>query len=231
MLIRALLPLALLTAALAPAQQQPPPRRMVIHVETRANGEWKTVDPATIFESGAQVRFRVKANFAGYLYVMNQGTSGDYSLLFPREDTGLQNRLDPEQEYIVPATEGGAFRITGPPGQDTVYWMVTPLEIAPGRNPRPGYVPLPPPPPPGSKLNTLVPRCDDAVFRARGECVDSTAGPRKIQDQSKLPPNLRAVPDLRSRELVFIREKNAAVVSSPAGATGPVVYEFRLAHK
>lgn len=224
------LPMILLAAALLPAQ--PPPRRMVIHVETRTNGEWKTVDPATIFDSGAQVRFRVQTNFDGYLYVMNQGTSGDYTLLFPREDTGLLNRLASGQEFIVPASEGGAFRITGPPGQDIVYWMVTPMNIAPGGvQGRPGYVPLPPPPPPGSRLNTLVPRCDDAVFRARGECVDSTAGPRKVQDRAKLPENLRTVPDLRSRELVFIREKNAAVVSSPAGATGPVVYEFRLSHK
>jgi hypothetical protein len=226
---RALLSLLLIAPALAPAQDTP--RRMVIHVETRSNGDWKTVDPATIFEPGAQVRFRVKANFAGYLYVMNQGTSGDYTLLFPREDTGMRNRLDPDQEYIVPATEGGAFRVTGPPGHDIVYWMVTPLEITAGRNPRPGYVPLPPPPAAGTKLHTLVPRCDDAVFRARGECIDSTAGPRKVQDPAKLPPNLKSVPDLRSRELVFIREKNAAVVSSPAGAVGPVVYEFRLAHK
>lgn len=226
---RAFLSLLLLSPALLPAQETP--RRMVIHVETRTNGDWKTVDPATIFESGAQVRFRVQVNFSGYLYVMNQGTSGDYTLLFPREDTGMQNRLDPDQEYIVPAAEGGAFRITGPPGHDIVYWMVTPLEIAPPRTQRPGYVPLPPPPPPGSKLNTLAPRCDDAIWRARGECVDSTAGPRKVQDHAKLPPNLKSVPDLRSRELVFIREKNAAVVSSPAGATGPVVYEFRLSHK
>lgn len=230
-MLRAFLSFALLAPVLAPAQQQPPPRRMVIHVETRDNGEWKTVDPATIFDSGAYVRFRVKANFAGYLYVMNQGTSGDYTLLFPREDTGMKNQLAPDQEYIVPATEGGAFRVTGPPGHDIVYWMVTPLEIAPAGSPRPGYVPLPPPPPPGTKLNTLVPRCDDAVFRARGECIDSKAGPRRVQDPGSLPSNLKSVPNLRSRELVFIREKNAAVVSSPAGATGPVVYEFRLAHK
>jgi hypothetical protein len=228
---RALLSLVLLSAAVLPAQQQPPPRRMIIHVETRTDGDWKTVDPATIFDSGAQVRFRVQANFAGYLYVMNHGTSGDYSLLFPREDTGMRNELEPDKEYIVPATEGGAFRITGPPGHDIVYWMVTPLELAPGRSAHPGYVPLPPPPPAGTKLNTLVPRCDDAVFRARGECVDSKAGPRRVEDRSTLPPNLKSVPNLRSRELVFIREKNAAVVSSPAGATGPVVYEFRLAHK
>ncbi len=208
------------------------PRRMVIHVELRSNGQWKTVDPATIFDKDAQVRFRVKTNFAGFLYVMNQGTSGDYSMLFPRQDTGLANRVEPGREYLVPSTAEGAFKITGPPGQDIVYWMVTPVELArPARNGPPGYVPLPPPPPPGTKLNTLVPRCDDSVFRARGECIDSTAGPRRVQDASSLPSNLKDVPNLRSRELVFIREKDAAVVSSPAGLNGPVVYEFRLAHK
>lgn len=207
------------------------PRRIVIQVELRSSGEWKTVDPATIFDSGAQVRFRVKTNFAGFLYVMNQGTSGDYSLLFPREDTGSQNRVEPGREYLVPATTG-AFRITGPPGQDIVYWMVTPLNITPpsGGPSRPGYVPLPPPPP-GTKMHTLLPRCDDAVLRARGECVDSTAGPRKVQDPSVLPENLKQVPNLKSRELVFIRQQNTAVVSTPASGDGPVVYEFRLAHK
>lgn len=210
---------------------QAPPRRMIIHVELRNGGAWKTVDPATIFDSGAQVRFRMKANFDGYLYVMNQGTSGDYTMLFPREDTGLQNRIEPDREYIVPATTG-AFKVTGPPGQDTVYWMVTPIELArPGGTGPPGYVPLPPPPPPGSKLNTLTPRCDDAVFRARGDCIDSTAGPRRVQSTESLPSNLKDVPGLRSRELVFIREKEAAVVSSPSSLNGPVVYEFRLAHK
>jgi hypothetical protein len=221
----------LLPQAPVPARPETP-RRIVIQVELRSSGEWKTVDPATIFDSGAQVRFRVKTNFAGYLYVMNQGTSGAYTLLFPREDTGSQNRVEAGREYVVPATSG-AFRISGPPGQDVVYWMVTPLDIAPlsEDRSRPGYVPLPPAPPPGTKMHTLLPRCDDAVLRARGDCVDSSAGPRKVEDSSSLPENLKKVPNLQSREMVFIRQQNSAVVSSPASGSGPVVYEFRLAHK
>jgi hypothetical protein len=223
--------LSLLAPQTGPARGDAP-RRIVIQVELRSAGEWRTVDPATIFDSGAQVRFRVKTNFSGFLYVMNQGTSGEYTLLFPREDTGSQNRVEPGREYVVPATTG-AFRITGPPGQDIVYWMVTPLDIGPpaGDRSRPGYVPRPPAPPPGTKMHTLLPRCDDAVLRARGECVDSTAGPRKVDDTAALPENLKKVPNLKSRELVFIRQQNAAVVSSPSSGDGPVVYEFRLAHK
>lgn len=223
--------LALLVGSslLALAQQQAP-RRMEIQVELRQGAHWVTVDPATVFEQNAQIRFRVKASFAGYLYVMNQGTGGTYTLLFPREDTGQANRLEPGRQYYVPATDG-AFRIAGPPGHDVVYWMVTPVELGQGARPASAYVPLPPPPPPGTRLNTLVPRCDDAVFKARGECLDPNAGPRKVSSLETLPPNLKDVPNLRSRELVFIKEKDGAVVSTPSDIKGPLVYEFRLSHK
>jgi len=204
--------------------------RMEITLEHRpAGGEWKVVDPATVFDKDAVVRFRFRANFGGYLYVMNQGTSGDYTQLFPSQDTGQENRIDPGREYLVPAT-AGHFKITGPAGHDVLYWVVTPSAEEGGQRAS-GYKPLPPPPAAGTKLKTLTPRCDDAVFRARGECVDNAAGPRKVEDATALPKNLQSMPGLKSRELIFIREKNAAVVSSPAGLKGPVIYEFRLAHK
>lgn len=223
------LALCIVGASLA-QPQQPAPRRMEIQVELRKGAEWIMVDPATVFDKDAQIRFRVKANFAGYLYVMNQGTGGTYALLFPREDTGQVNRLEPGQGYTVPATEG-AFTPAGPPGHDIVYWMVTPVELGQSATPPSAYVPLPPPPPPGTKISTLKPRCDDAVFKARGECVDPKAGPRKVSSLSTLPPNLKDVPNLRSRELVFIKENNGAVVSTPAWLKGPLIYEFRLSHK
>lgn len=220
----------LMTGALLAQSQQPSPRRMEIQVELRKGMQWKQVDASTVFENGAHVRFRVKASFAGYLYVMNQGTGGAYTLLFPREDTGQDNRLEAGREYTVPATDG-SFRVAGPPGHDVVYWMVTPVEMSQSARPQSAYVPLPPPPPPGTKLNTLTPRCDDAVFKARGECLDSKAGPRKVASLDDLPPNLKDVPNLRSREIVFIKEKDGAVVSTPANLKGPMVYEFRLSHK
>jgi hypothetical protein len=219
----------LLAAGIAIGQSPQPQHRLEITVEQKGASGWVKVDPATVFESGARLRFRVKSNFLGFLYVMNQGTSGSYTLLFPREDTGSDNRLEPERETVVPATDG-AFSVVGPEGYDIVYWMITPAELATGQ-PRPGYVPLPPPPPAGTKLNTLRPRCDDTIFKARGECIDKEAGPRKVDAVETLPQNLKSVPDLKARELVFIRENGAAVVSTPPGLNGPVVYEFRVAHK
>ena len=64
------------------------------------------------------------------------------------------------KEYRIPATEAW-FRIDGPPGHDIVYWLVSPLPLAPGGN---GVPPLPKQKEP-PKL--LLPRCDDSIFRAR----------------------------------------------------------------
>jgi hypothetical protein len=179
-----------------------------------------------VFDTGDRVRFRFRANFDGYLYVMNQSTSGNYETLFPREDTGEQNRIEAGKVYVVPATQG-LFRITGPPGYDVLYWLVTPLSL--GAQPK--YQPLPPPPKSGPVPPRLTPRCDDTIFKARGECVDSSAGPKGVKPAEKLPENLSGVPGAASRELMFIREQDSSVVASPAPIGGPVIYEFRVAHR
>jgi hypothetical protein len=33
------------------------------------------------------------------------------------------------------------------------------------------------------------------------------------------------------RDLLFLRQENTAVISSPVPLAGPVIYEFRLAHR
>jgi hypothetical protein len=131
----------------------------------------------------------------------------------------------------VPSTQG-SFWITGPAGHDIVYWLVSPIELKGTDGKAPGS--LPPPAPParsGAGRAPLRPRCDDGVLRARGECVDSGAGPRKVGEESELPKNLSGVSRVNSRDLLFIREQDSSVVSSPVPLRGPVIYEFRLAHK
>ena len=194
------------------------PHRLEILLEKREGANWLVVDPGLVFQQGDRVRFRVRTNFDGYLYVMNQSTSGRSTLLFPGEDTGQKNHIEAGKDYLIPATRGW-FRITGPAGHEVVYWVAAPVELqAPGA--KPDYVPLPPPPKPGSVPPSLTPRCDDTVLRARGECVDTSAGPTAAKD--RLPDN---------REVTFIRQQKASVVASPATLKGPVVFEFRLAHR
>jgi uncharacterized protein DUF4384 len=206
----------------------PRTHRMEITLERLEGQTWTEVDPGFVFASGDRLRFRFTANFEGYLYVMNQGTSGSYELLFPREETGADNRIEQDTEYQIPATDAW-FRIAGPPGHDIVYWLITPVRLGEGQGVP--YRPLPPPPPLPVPSERLRPRCDDSIMRARGVCVDSSAGPRNVPSDSELPENLAKVPRLRSRELIIMKKGKEASVSAPASEDGPVFYEFRIAHK
>ena len=213
-------------AALATMGTAGDPQRIRLAVERQDASSklpvWRAVNPATVFSSSDRLRFKITANFSGYLHVMNQGTSGAYEQLFPRSDTGANNRIEAGKEYVVPAAQGW-FRPTGPAGQDIVYWVVTPVELTRA------YRPLPPPPPKEEIPAGLRPRCDDAIFKARGECIDHSAGVKPVESGASLPDNLGGL-GATPRELLFIQEKGGAVLSSPTPLTGPVVYELRLAH-
>ena len=193
------------------------PERVEIRLERREGGAWKSTDPGHVFAQGDQVRFRFRSDTAGYLYVINEGTSGTTTTLFPSAEAGTDNRIEAGREYLIPDHQG-AFRLTGPAGFDTVYRIVSPVRLG-GEMPR--YKPLPPPPAAGSVPGNLRPRCDDAIWKARGECVDTSAG---------LKPN--EVPGLRSRELLFLKKEQASVVAAPGpGPGGPMTVQFRLAHR
>ena len=203
----------LLSAATLFAQQ-----RLEITIEKRDAGAWKIMDPSHVFQEGDQLRFRFKSNQPGFLYVVNEGTSGEQSTLFPSEQSGTENKIEPGREYVIPST-AGAFRVTGPKGYDTVYWVLSPVRIGEPVK----YKPLPPPPAPGKVPANLSPRCDDTVMKARGECVDAGAG---------LKPN--PVPGLTPRELFFVRKGDQSIVSVPpvkVAPSAPITYQFRIAHQ
>jgi hypothetical protein len=201
------------------------PHRMELVLERLDGDTWRAIDPGLVLAQGDRVRFKFRTNFDGYLYVMNQSTSGTYEQLFPREETGQDNRISASKEYQVPATSA-AFRIAGPAGHETVYWLVAPARLS---DTAPRYQPPPaakgPPP-------TLIPRCDDTILKSRGDCVDPSAGPRLVPRGEQLPQNLNRPGMAREqRDLLFLRQKNTAVISSPVPLAGPVIYEYRLAHK
>ena len=199
--------------------------RMEIVLERLNGDDWRAVDPALVLAQGDRVRFKFRTNFDGFLYVMNQSTSGKYEQLFPRIETGEQNNVAANQQYQVPATST-AFRIAGPAGYEVVYWLVTPARLT-DAPPRFGA----PPPDLMVKPPTLIPRCDDSVMRARGDCVDHSAGLKLVPRGEQLPQNLAGAAETSPRDLLFMQQKETAVIASTSPLTGPVIYEFRLAHR
>jgi hypothetical protein len=198
--------------------------RMELMLERLDGDVWRSIDPGLVLNQGDRVRFKFRTNFDGFLYVMNQSTSGKYEQLFPRADTGEQNKIGASREYLVPATSA-AFRIAGPAGHEIVYWLVTPARLSDGG---PRTTPLPAAP---KAAPVLIPRCDETILKARGDCVDSSAGPKLVPRGEQIPDHLSGAFGQDPQGLMFLRQKNAAVISSPEPLSGPVMYEFRLAHR
>ena len=193
--------------------------RMELLLDRLDGSNWKLIDPGLILGSGDRVRFRFRTNFNGYLYVTNRSSSGKYEQLFPRGDTGEDNRIQASKEYQVPATSS-AFRIAGPAGYETVYWLVSPTPLAAGT-----------PAPHEESPAVLHPRCDDTILKARGDCVDSSAGPRLVPRGEVLPDALGQGSGSTRPDLLVMRQENTSVIASTAPLNGPVVYEYRLAHR
>lgn len=197
------------------------PQKIEVSVERKKGKSFERVDPGFVFEDGDYVRFRFKVNFNGYLYVTNHATSGRYVQLFPKQDTGLDNRVEKDREYLLPAGDLGWFRLEAPAGHELVYWIVSPARMADlgsgtSQAPRP---------------ERMTPRCDDSIFRARGECIDASAGPRAVSDAADLPPQIGGKLEMQPRELTLLKAGEKTTVVAQEGGEAPLVYLFRVAHK
>ena len=215
----------LLAAGLQAAQPaQPTPASgkpaLDIALEQEIDGKDVPVSPTHVFHSGDKIRVRVTSEFDGYLYIMDQGTSGSFATLFPTLAAGSDNRVQRGQSYAIPSTSA-TFQISGPAGFDVLYILLSPEPIA---TPTASSFVAPGP------VSSLKPRCNDSVFRARGECTDVTAGPAPVPRDAALPAPIAPLAGAASRDIIVTKKKDAVTVSSEGSKTAPVIYTFRLAH-
>ena len=78
------------------------------------------VDADTVFRSGDRIRFVFEPNVAGFLYVIQRGSSGRWSVLLPHpEIDGGQNRVAPYESVSIPPA--GWFRFDDNPGTEQVF--------------------------------------------------------------------------------------------------------------
>lgn len=221
---------ALLLAAMTMSSPAAPPVNAAgqtglvdIAIEMRHGDTPQVMNPEHVFATGDVIRFRLTSMVNGYLYVTNLSSSGKYTTLFPAPQTGSDNKIEAKKEYFVPATSDGWFEVEGPAGFETLYFLVSPAPVT-GAASAPAFTP------PGP-LSSLKPRCNDAIFHARGECIDTSAGVAPAPAAKQLPPDLQPAAGAASRDLVFSKKKDSTSVSAAGPLAGPVIYTFRLAHK
>lgn len=215
-------------AAQAPPAPQP---ALHINVQKREGTTARLMSEKHVFERGDQVRLRVRSDADGYLYVLNRSSSGTMTVLFPGHDAG-STRVERGHEYTLPASSQRWFTITDPPGYETLYFLVssepTP-DVRSGGGVNPPLVK-----PPGKTPDSgdgLIPRCNDEMFRARGDCLDLSAGPQAVDAADPLPESMNALSGTASRD-INISQEGQTVTVTPSKGDGPaVIYEFRIAHR
>ncbi len=71
------------------------------------------VSPDTVFHSGDRIRFAIEANAPGYLYIINQGSSGTWKPMFPSaEIEDGNNKIEGWRPYTMPPKSRLAFDTT-----------------------------------------------------------------------------------------------------------------------
>jgi uncharacterized protein DUF4384 len=106
-----------------PAQGRPGVR---VRIELDRDGRARWVSTRTVFRAGDKVRFHFAMNFPGYVAIINQGSSGRRSLLFPYE--GVSNHIGRTADYTVPQGEGW-FEFDDTPGKEQLTFIMSRREI------------------------------------------------------------------------------------------------------
>ncbi len=224
-----ILPVLALMLAIPPApraQSQDSPL-ISIRLEQKQGDIVRIVPQNTVFRSGEILRFRLTSHMAGYLYVVDRGTSGEIDTLFPAPGAAPEaNRIEPGQDNVVPAMGDGWFQVAGPSGFDILYFLLSanPI-ILPGSAASAEPQNTEPPPP------ELLPRCDDSIFRARGDCVDPSAGVAPLKPGAPIPRELVPLARTASRDIILTDDGGSTAVRAAAKAKLPLIYTFRLAHR
>jgi serine/threonine protein kinase len=102
-------------------------------IQSRGSNGDVDADPAETFHSGDRVRFAFASNVDGYLYVVQRGSSGQWTVLFPDpEANGGRNAIRKGEDYFVP--NNGWFAFDETPGTEEVFVVLStqPLDALPG---------------------------------------------------------------------------------------------------
>ena len=142
--------------------------------QASSGGNETDVDPASaVFRAGDRVRLSFESNVDGYLYVVQEGSSGRWNVLFPNPDSnGGRNTIRRGAEYVVPPD--GWFEFDATVGTELLFVVLSkePLSELPGFA-KPGAQP--------ERLNASVVESVQQSIRSRDLTFARDERPQTIQ--------------------------------------------------
>jgi hypothetical protein len=105
------------------ASQQPLGLRYAL-LKVGDSSELAEVLPETAFHSGDKVKISLMANQPGYIYIIQQGSSGNWRPLFPAQgDLPESNRVEAGRIYQIPS--GKSFQFNQQTGEERLFILLS----------------------------------------------------------------------------------------------------------
>jgi hypothetical protein len=213
----------------APAPANPAPGASSLHtvaavplgvrysvLKRNAANQFVEVNPDATFQSGDRIRIQVQANTSGYLYVVAQGSSGTWQVLFPSPQVaGGSNLLQPGDARQVPAGDRGQFVFDDRGGTEKLFLVLA---------------------------RQAEPDLDKLIYSMGGTAPGSSGTPRTLQASASVGNDVveRVRAQVSARDLVIEKvdgevdgkvEKAAYVVNPSTSPDARLVVDVALKHQ
>lgn len=194
-----------------------------VRVELDRDNRVRWVSSKTVFKSGDKVRFHFAMNFPGYVVVINQGSSGSSSLLFPY--AGVSNHIGRTADYTLPQGEAW-FEFDNTPGSEQLTFIMSKREIQEVTQITTVTPPVvnnsPPPANQGSSNQSSI---------SNPPASATTAAVKQTEEQEILAAlNARSLD--RGRDLKLVEDKNENyVLTTDEALAKPVGFKLTLKHQ
>jgi hypothetical protein len=164
-----------------------------------SDGTYAETSPTATFHSGDHLRLSVMANQPGYLYVIQQGSTGSWSPIFPASGSAQEaNKVEQGHLYQVPDGKG-AFRFDQNPGQEKLFIVLS-------RQP----------------IQDFDRTIQGLKHSAGDEQTPAANGPTYLQASNHIPDEL--VQRFATRDLTLVQEQDVDSKPAKAGAGEKAVY-------
>jgi uncharacterized protein DUF4384 len=199
-------------------------------------GVYQEVDADATFHSGDRIRLEAQANSTGYLYVVAQGSSGNWQVLFPsREVSNGSNMVHRGETRLVPGGNQGQFVFDEQAGTEKLFFVLSrqpeqsldKLIYSMGRQTAPAdpTVAKPAAAEPNRVLLAQATISDDVISRLRGEVMARDLIFEKVENEKVVAAN-----DAPAGGGVKI-ETAAYVVSRNTAPDARLVIDLKLTHR
>jgi hypothetical protein len=96
-------------------------------LQRHPDGKFRGIDVySTEFHSGDQVRIRLEINRDCYVSILQRGSSGSWSSLYPSAAIhDSQNKIEAYKTFMIPPEPGPGFELDDHPGEEDVVLMVS----------------------------------------------------------------------------------------------------------